>query len=57
MYRLDPNQYYYISCIERIFNNLPALIKTGHLKIEGDITPSGLGNAIRIKRFYKAIKG
>ncbi|OCK93074.1 uncharacterized protein K441DRAFT_567257, partial [Cenococcum geophilum 1.58] len=49
--------YYYISCIKYIFSNLPTLIKTGHLKIEGGITPSRLRNAIKIKRFHKAIKG
>ncbi|OCK99254.1 uncharacterized protein K441DRAFT_538965, partial [Cenococcum geophilum 1.58] len=49
--------YYYISYIKRIFNSLPTLIKTSHLKIEGGIIPFSLGNVIRIKIFYKVIKG
>lgn len=30
----DPNRYYHVSCIERIFGNLSALVETGNLKME-----------------------
>jgi hypothetical protein len=33
--RADPNQYYHVSCVERILVDLTALIHTGDLKVDG----------------------
>lgn len=51
---LEPNKYYHVSCMERIFPDLTALVERGVLQMEGGVTQ--LSPSWQTERFHNAVE-